>query len=342
MPTKGSFPGGYSEAEIKKLEKITLPEKIRCKQCKKYKIQGGFSKKQLSELQKRIARFGNVNSSTGAYISCRQCVGQQVEELTCCICDEVKGLNGFSKVQRRNPDNARCLRCVTLHVNTEPGVNVDDEEDEDSDDISNPYESDHEDEYASDSGVPVGNFAKFGLTERNLKSGQENTMPYVKQKSTKSDFSEDGGVIVSEKSKENMRTNSAGGSANIRDGSVWLEQGRRGRSNFTGVGIPFTGYDSQGLSHARFRAPSTAASEQSWGAAASTGSSLRSSKLGFSKSGFAKVRGSGESRSSMPKPSILNDEPTASKGKHRAMVKVPDFEQEDDDDEDEGGIVMEW
>lgn len=33
-------------------------------------------------------------------------MGQQVEELTCCICDEVKGLNGFSKVQRRNPDNA--------------------------------------------------------------------------------------------------------------------------------------------------------------------------------------------------------------------------------------------
>jgi len=28
-------------------------------------------------------------------------------------------------------------------VNTEPGVNVDDEEEEDSDDISNPYESDH-------------------------------------------------------------------------------------------------------------------------------------------------------------------------------------------------------
>lgn len=80
--------------------------RIRCKQCKKYKIQGGYSKKQLSELQKRVARFGKLDSSTGAYIRCRQCVGQQVEELTCCICDEVKGLNGFSKVQRRSPDNA--------------------------------------------------------------------------------------------------------------------------------------------------------------------------------------------------------------------------------------------
>lgn len=80
--------------------------RIRCKQCKKYKIQGGYSKKQLVELQKRVARFGKLDSSTGAYIRCRQCVGQQVEELTCCICDEVKGLSGFSKVQRRNPDNA--------------------------------------------------------------------------------------------------------------------------------------------------------------------------------------------------------------------------------------------
>jgi len=95
---------------------------------------------------------------------------------------------------------------------------------------------------------------------------------------------------VGEKSKENMRANSAGGSANTREGSVWLEQGRRGRRNFTAVGIPFTGYDPQGLSHARFRAPSTTASEQSWGAAASTGSSLRSSQAGVKKSGFAKIR----------------------------------------------------
>lgn len=40
-------------------------------------------------------------------------------------------------------NSQRCLHCVTLHVNTEPGVNVEEEDEEDSDEFSNPYESDH-------------------------------------------------------------------------------------------------------------------------------------------------------------------------------------------------------
>lgn len=95
---------------------------------------------------------------------------------------------------------------------------------------------------------------------------------------------------MSEHGKENHRSDSFQASATTREGSVWLEQSRRGRSNFGGVGVPFTGYDSQGLGHARFWAPSTTGSEQSWGAVASTGSSFRSSPVELTKSGFAKVR----------------------------------------------------
>ncbi len=232
-----------------------------------------------------------------------------MEELTCCICDEVKGLHGFSKVQRRDPDRAvsaflvlsdmhsstdeidvakRCLQCVMLHVNTEPGVTIEEEEEEDSDDDSNPYESDfvrfsqshrmqlliwmstQEDNFTSESGVALNDDDRFDLAATGA--------------------SEDGGLASSGHGKENMRSDNTGASASAHEGSIWLEQGRKGWSDFSGVGIPFTGYDSQGLAHAQFRAPSTTASEQSWGAAASTGSSLRSSQIELTKSGFAKTR----------------------------------------------------
>lgn len=184
-------------------------------------------------------------------------------------------------------------------MNTEPGVNVDEEEEEDSDDFSNPYESDHvsrnptaafrqwllikhtqDDDYASESAFTINNFAKLSFGDAShAEAGVRRTF-------TASGTSEDGAIETSERDKENLRSDSA----TTRDGSVWLEQSRRGRSSFGGVGIPFTGYDSQGLAHARFRAPSTAASEQSWGAVASTGSSFRSFPVELTKSGFAKTR----------------------------------------------------
>ena len=70
-------------------------------------------------------------------IECRQCTGIQKHEMTCFICDETKGLEEFSKAQRRNPDAARCLACVDDHLYTNPSV-----EDEDDDENENEDEGD--------------------------------------------------------------------------------------------------------------------------------------------------------------------------------------------------------
>ena len=54
--------------------------------------------------------------------------------MTCFICDETKGLEEFSKAQRRNPDAARCLICVDDHLFTNPSIDdIDDDDDEDED-----------------------------------------------------------------------------------------------------------------------------------------------------------------------------------------------------------------
>jgi hypothetical protein len=72
--------------------------------------------------------------------TCKTCTPQQTTELRCCICETTKGLQDFAKNQRKNPDVARCIECVQMHVGMEPGVDGPDCDSDvdsgDSDDVS--------------------------------------------------------------------------------------------------------------------------------------------------------------------------------------------------------------
>ncbi|KAL8910933.1 MAG: hypothetical protein Q9171_003838 [Xanthocarpia ochracea] len=131
------FAGGWTPAKAAILNNIKLPEKTRCKVCHKIKNISNFSNKQLLDLKHRIAGVhgDKAKSPIAEIIACRACTQGSVHELTCCICNEPKSLDGFAKAQRKDPDNARCLLCVNQHV-TEPWAHVeqDDDEDDSSDD----------------------------------------------------------------------------------------------------------------------------------------------------------------------------------------------------------------
>ena len=66
--------------------------RIECSGCRKWRGQDGYSKRQLA--------------GSKAKIKCRDCTGEQVKELTCTICADVKDLSEFSRAQRRAPDLA--------------------------------------------------------------------------------------------------------------------------------------------------------------------------------------------------------------------------------------------
>ena len=120
-----------------------------------------FSNKQQIDLKHRIAGTNGekAKSAIAQIITCRTCTGGPVNELTCCICGEVKGLDGFSKAQRKDPDLARCILCLhqqseevwahTAVGNREPDAGSSDDDDDDDDDdeygyddtISNTYSS---------------------------------------------------------------------------------------------------------------------------------------------------------------------------------------------------------
>lgn len=70
-------------------------------------------------------------------VTCKTCTPGQTTELTCYICEITKGLTEFAKNQRKDPDRARCLKCITKVLETEPDMSPpssDAEEEEDTDD----------------------------------------------------------------------------------------------------------------------------------------------------------------------------------------------------------------
>ena len=72
-----------------------------------------FSEKQLNDLRNGLASSQiKANEALKGWITCRVCTGVQNSEMQCIICEKIKGLDGFAKTQRRDPDNAVSLRLL--------------------------------------------------------------------------------------------------------------------------------------------------------------------------------------------------------------------------------------
>lgn len=84
---------------------ITIYDRIKCSSCNKIRNKEAFSNRQLGNLSFAAARSGQT-LSTNSKIKCRQCTGGPVTELKCMICEDIKGLEEFSKAQRKDPDRA--------------------------------------------------------------------------------------------------------------------------------------------------------------------------------------------------------------------------------------------
>ncbi|PKY01642.1 hypothetical protein P168DRAFT_306780 [Aspergillus campestris IBT 28561] len=118
---RSAFAGGWSQQVRDQLDNVVIPERVKCKICKKVRLQSFFSKRQLDILRNAMVVQGQSNAVTGpGHATCRECSGNPVVELRCVICDKVKGLDEFAKNQRHDRDIARCLTCVQKHSEAEP------------------------------------------------------------------------------------------------------------------------------------------------------------------------------------------------------------------------------
>lgn len=119
-PKPSIHSGGYNPEAAERLARVTIPDKIKCVQCKRNFMHAKFSKKQINEYRQQLL----LNQNNAKPPKCRQCVGSPADELTCHRCDLTKGLSAFTKVQRRNPDTALCKDCQQEVSDQEPGIDA--------------------------------------------------------------------------------------------------------------------------------------------------------------------------------------------------------------------------
>ncbi|MCJ1270565.1 hypothetical protein MMC22_010462 [Lobaria immixta] len=308
MPKKSYFAGGWNQAKADQLDKVQVPPKIRCSVCKKVKVAETYSKRQLGDLKHQIALGTDIKQSN---IRCRLCTGAQIHEMTCAICNETKPLEGFSKAQRRAPDNARCYVCLNDHLTTKPGLKDDwmysseDEDSEDSDGITNNYESTYGQTASELDGITSG---MARLTSRNLEhhGGSEHGKADAGVEDTEISS------VVSNKEKTPSHS-----TANNPDVSNWNSYAKANSRRPT----EYTAYDSAGVAHRQVRAPSTVASDDYASSRVPRSSKFAKVKSTEGGRGFAKPP-----RAATPPPL----EPDTSRAATGRQVEYSDSESDDE------------
>ncbi|KAI9675089.1 MAG: hypothetical protein M1817_001497 [Caeruleum heppii] len=269
MPPSKAYgiPGGYTN---KQLKEVALPEKIKCSICKVHRNKDSYSKRQLGELQWKFSQRSSFSISH-ANIKCRKCTGSQTTEMMCIVCDVVKGLDEFSKAQRKDPDKARCINCINLHLSTEPGADPvyhdnssgeEDEDDFDSDDSddTNPWATESQLDGMSQAGQSENPFSADQLDQLTI-SSELSEAGSVAATETETDMEKAPMVVPSSGSET---SSVAGGGVGLSAETTseeggWITQPRR-RSERKGkepAGASFTGYDNRGQGHRMFKTPST-------------------------------------------------------------------------------------
>nr|KMM70616.1 hypothetical protein CPAG_06927 [Coccidioides posadasii RMSCC 3488] len=237
------YSGFDFEAQKRALERTHLPDKIKCKICKKIRGANAFSKRQLEELRKAILKNGATGLNGPGYAGCRSCISHQTVELTCCVCDKTKPLEYFSKNQRKDPDNARCTNCVQGYLDIEPVM-------EDSKLLTDDESATDTNTYASHSEAYTANSSSaLSVTDDDNLLCDE-SYDVMSDHTAKLSYHALSQLSIKGKGKEE-NTSLGGG--------VWLEQGKRFPEEGAAVkprqGIPFTAYDPQGNAHLRITAP---------------------------------------------------------------------------------------
>ncbi|KAF2400290.1 hypothetical protein EJ06DRAFT_424616 [Trichodelitschia bisporula] len=102
------------------LGNVTLPTKLKCSRCSKFKGHSNYSNKQILGA-KFAVKVRRVSTPT---VKCRTCTELQPTELYCGFCDNTAALDNFSKAHRSNPDQAKCARCIAKQLDFGPDDEV--------------------------------------------------------------------------------------------------------------------------------------------------------------------------------------------------------------------------
>ncbi|KAK4690900.1 hypothetical protein P7C71_g5990, partial [Lecanoromycetidae sp. Uapishka_2] len=243
--------GGYSKEKQAILNAIKLPDRLGCCDCLKTYALWKYSENNQKLLRNAIAT-GRVN----------------LNKLDQEAWIRVKGLDGFTKAQRRDPDNARCIECVAGHrMDLEEQDEKEDEEDlhpeegegdDDGDSESNLHaESEFGDSESGAGGAPVPSQG------RSRGSSQKSQAELNTANLAKLNFASG---ISSSKTSTSVRDSLASkGATGSRAPSLAVRGWQQMSGSHGGKpeqGAKFTAYDPSGKAHQMVHAPSTAGDEE--------------------------------------------------------------------------------
>ncbi|KAI1625943.1 Stc1 domain-containing protein [Exophiala viscosa] len=106
---------------------VDVGNMIECANCCRKQFRSRYSNNQLSKFQESTykARRGGQPAELPR---CRDCTAGNTIELKCAGCYVIKGLEFFSKQQRKNPDNAKCIPCQQAIEDLVPDLRAANEE----------------------------------------------------------------------------------------------------------------------------------------------------------------------------------------------------------------------
>lgn len=108
--------------------------RVWCKTCSQLRPLASFAKSRQNDAEFMLrngARLGNKKILDK--MVCSNCTAAPLTQLKCTGCNKTLSLSRFSRTQRRDPDSARCTKCISQIENVKPGQ-------------QDPYEADDSDE----------------------------------------------------------------------------------------------------------------------------------------------------------------------------------------------------
>ncbi|KAI3161667.1 hypothetical protein DTO046C5_6184 [Penicillium roqueforti] len=160
------FARGYTPQMRAAVDRIPIPNEIKCCVCKRHRPQSQYSKNQLGYLRRAMFDLGYNSIYDQQVAKCGPCTNAQVCEELCHRCGHYRAIDQFARNQR-NRDSPICQPCMNYQMSLDPAdqplaitdktVVEDQVEDEDEDE-----DEEEEEELNSES---VGHFGSIGQPE---------------------------------------------------------------------------------------------------------------------------------------------------------------------------------
>ncbi|KAK6002459.1 hypothetical protein QM012_002097 [Aureobasidium pullulans] len=121
------FPPRYKYAR-------SLPNDVWCKRCFQFRPLATFARNRQNDAMFWLSKGASMDDKKILdKMICSNCTAAAPVEIKCTGCNKTRSLDKFSATQRRDPDTARCRKCISEIENVKPGQ-------------QDPYEADDSDE----------------------------------------------------------------------------------------------------------------------------------------------------------------------------------------------------